>query len=81
MFPKISSRSDQSDHSDCFFRSAYEIGPIRLFVLIIFGSFRVTKACFVYKRYVSMWCEPVIANWFAVIPGALGHGIFGGGFK
>ena len=48
----VCSKFHQSDH---FFWSSYESGPIRLFVLIIFVAFRVTQACLVNKRYVSVW--------------------------
>ena len=54
MFLKISSCWDQLNRSDSFFWSAYKIGPIRLSFFIMLGSFRVTQACLVYKRY-GMW--------------------------
>ena len=42
---------NNSDQSDCFFWSAYKIGPIRFFVLIRFGTFRVTQASLISKSY------------------------------
>ena len=39
------------NQSDCFFWSAFEIVPIRLFVLIRFGTFWVTQASFISKLY------------------------------
>ena len=52
LFMFVANRTNQSDH---FFWSSYESGPIRLFVLITFEAFRVTKVCLVNKRYVSVW--------------------------
>ena len=51
------------DQLDCFFWSAYQSWPIRLFVLIKCVAFRVTQACLVNKRYVSVWlCSPPLLS-------------------
>ena len=54
IFFKSSSCAEQSD---CFFWSANEIGPIRLFVLITFRTFRMTGACLLQKLYLRCLVE------------------------
>ena len=55
IFLKTSSQWVQLDQSDCLLWSAYEVWPIRLFVLHTLWTFRVTQALMLHNSYLSIW--------------------------
>ena len=57
---KTFSHTEHWDQSDCLLSSAYEVRPIRLFVLIILLPFRATQACLLYKQYLCVWLSRII---------------------
>ena len=55
---KTSPKWEQLDQWDCLLWSAYEVWLIRLFVLLILWTFRVTQALFLHDSYLSIWLPP-----------------------
>ena len=55
IFLKTSLKWEQLDQSDCLLWSAYEVWPIRLFVLLSLWTFRVTQALLLHDSYLSIW--------------------------
>ena len=55
VFLKTSPKWEQLDLSDCLLCSAYEVWPIRLFVLLSLWTFWVTQALLLHDSYLSIW--------------------------
>ena len=52
---KYFSKWEQLDQSDSMICSAYEVWPIRLFVLVSLWTFPVTQALLLHDPYLSIW--------------------------